>query len=95
MIKKKSKNQSQRGDNNGIIISKDGQKEKSIRKHINKDNKLEFFCIYEKYKILYGYKKKYKLSYFWDWVSWNFVEYRGYFSYIIESCGRQMTNKVR
>lgn len=87
---------SQGGDDNGIIISRGGRKGKPIGKHISKDDELQLFRICKKHETSHGHKgEKYGMTYFWNLVSRDFVEYRGFLPYSAESCRRRVTNKVR
>lgn len=87
---------SQGGDDNGGIISRGGRKGKSIGKHISEDDELQLFRIRKKHETSYGHKgEKYGMTYFWNLVSRDFVEYRGYLPYSAESCRRRVANKVR
>ena len=78
---------SQGGDDNEVIISRGRRKEKPIGKHISKDDKLQLFCICKKHETFYGHKReKYGMTYFWNLVSQDFIEYRGYLPYSAKSC---------
>lgn len=78
-----------------VTISRGGQKGKSIEKHISEDDEIQLFRICKKHETSYGYKgEKHEMTYFWNLVARDFVEYRGCLPYSAESCRRRATNKV-
>ena len=82
-------------EDNGLLLVGAGENANLFGNTLVKMTKYSSFASTKKHETSYGHKgEKHGMTYFWNLVARDFVEYRGCLPYSAESCRRRVTSKV-